>query len=149
MLVRLSIRDIVLIDALDLDFAGGLTTLTGETGAGKSICSTPSFWRSEDAATLRWCARPAARRRAAVFETLPNTRPFSGARAWNRRRGRAGLRREQAADGRTRAFVNDTPISAQGLRAIGRELVEIHCQHDERAMVDPAAHGCSSTRMAA
>ena len=50
------------------------------------------------------------------------------------------LRRVQAADGRTRAFVNDQPATAQALRAIGRELVEIHCQHDERALVDPNAH---------
>ena len=142
MLVRLSIRDIVLIDALDLDFSGGLTTLTGETGAGNPSCSTPSCWRWAGAATPRWCA-PAARgaRCAHRSRRAPIIPPAS-------RRGNSGsprdgeliLRREQAADGRTRAFVNDTPVSAQALRAIGQELVEIHCQHDERAMVDPAAH---------
>src|SRR5262249_58914734 len=50
------------------------------------------------------------------------------------------LRRVQFADGRTRAFVNDQPLSAQGLKALGAALVEIHGQHDERALVDTAAH---------
>lgn len=50
------------------------------------------------------------------------------------------LRRVQCLDGRTRAFVNDQPATAQALRAIGNYLVEIHCQHDDRALVDPAAH---------
>ncbi len=50
------------------------------------------------------------------------------------------LRRVQAADGRTRAFLNDQPVSAQILRDLGRCLVEIHGQHDDRALVDPAAH---------
>ena len=50
------------------------------------------------------------------------------------------MRRVQTSDGRTRAFVNDQPVSAQALRAIGASLVEIHCQHDDRALVDPSAH---------
>jgi DNA repair protein RecN (Recombination protein N) len=50
------------------------------------------------------------------------------------------LRRVQAADGRTRAFVNDQPATAQALRAIGATLVEIHCQHDDRSLVDPTVH---------
>ncbi len=50
------------------------------------------------------------------------------------------LRRAQMADGRSRAFVNDQPVSVQALKAIGRELVEIHGQHDDRALIDPAAH---------
>ena len=61
MLVQLAIRNIVLIDHLDLAFGPGLTVLTGETGAGKSICSTRSRSRSAAAATDRWCA-PARRR---------------------------------------------------------------------------------------
>src|SRR5262249_44372577 len=50
------------------------------------------------------------------------------------------LRRVQFADGRTRAFVNDQPVSAQALKALGAALVEIHGQHDERALIDVATH---------
>ncbi len=142
MLVRLSIRDIVLIDALDLDFSGGLTTLTGETGAGKSILLDAfvlALGGRGDAALVR-AGRPQGEVRA-VFETRADHPASLKAREIGiEAEGELILRRVQAADGRTRAFVNDTPVSAQGLRAIGQELVEIHCQHDERAMVDPAAH---------
>ncbi len=142
MLVRLSIRDIVLIDALDLDFGVGLTTLTGETGAGKSILLDAfvlALGGRGDASLVRaGCAQGQV---TAVFD-LPHNHP---AHLAAREFGLASedemvLRRVQAADGRTRAFVNDQPATAQALRAIGAALVEIHGQHDERALVDPAAH---------
>jgi DNA repair protein RecN (Recombination protein N) len=142
MLVRLSIRDIVLIDALDLDFSGGLTTLTGETGAGKSILLDAfvlALGGRGDAALVR-AGQPRGEVRAS-FETRADHPASIKARELGiAADGELILRREQTADGRTRAYVNDTPVSAQALRAIGQELVEIHCQHDERAMVDPAAH---------
>ncbi len=142
MLVRLSIRDIVLIDALDLDFRGGLTTLTGETGAGKSIlldAFTLALGGRGDAALVR--AGQAQGQVTAVFDVARDHPAHLAAREFGVETGdELVLRRVQAADGRTRAFVNDQPVSAQGLRAIGRELVEMHCQHDERALVDPAAH---------
>jgi len=142
MLTRLSIRDIVLIDALDLDLAGGLTTLTGETGAGKSILLDAfllALGGRGDASLVR--VGEAQGQVAAVFELAANHPAHLAARELGLdTESELVLRRVQSADGRTRAFVNDQPVSAQGLRAIGRELVEIHCQHDERAMVDPAAH---------
>jgi DNA repair protein RecN (Recombination protein N) len=142
MLVRLSIRDIVLIDALDLEFEGGLTTLTGETGAGKSILLDAfvlALGGRGDASLVR--AGQSQGQVSAVFDLSPDHPANLAARDLGLDAvGELVLRRVQAADGRTRAFVNDQPVSAQGLRAIGRELVEIHCQHDERAMVDPAAH---------
>jgi DNA repair protein RecN (Recombination protein N) len=142
MLVRLSIRDIVLIDALDLDFGPGLTTLTGETGAGKSILLDAfmlALGGRGDASLVRaGCEQGQV---TAVFD-LPADHP---AHLAAREFGLASeddlvLRRVQAADGRTRAFVNDQPATAQAMRAIGAELVEIHCQHDDRALVDPGAH---------
>lgn len=142
MLVRLSIRDIVLIDRLELECAGGLTTLTGETGAGKSILLDAfvlALGGRGDASLVR--AGEEQGQVAAVFE-IPGDHPAHlAAREFGLDTGdELVLRRVQTADGRTRAFVNDQPVSAQALRAIGRELVEIHCQHDERALVDAAAH---------
>jgi len=142
MLVRLSIRDIVLIDALDLEFSGGLTTLTGETGAGKSILLDAfvlALGGRGDASLVR--AGEAQGQVTAAFDLPPGHPAHLAAREF----GLASddemvLRRVQLADGRTRAFVNDQPATAQALRAIGAELVEIHCQHDDRALVDPAAH---------
>ncbi len=142
MLVRLSIRDIVLIDELDLEFGPGLTTLTGETGAGKSILLDAfvlALGGRGDASLVR--AGREQGQVTAVFD-LPADHPAHlAAREFGlSSEDEMVLRRIQAADGRTRAFVNDQPATAQALRAIGRELVEIHCQHDDRALVDPGAH---------
>lgn len=142
MLVRLSIRDIVLIDRLDLELQGGLTTLTGETGAGKSILLDAfvlALGARGDASLVR--AGEAQGQVAAVFDLRNDHPALLAAREFGLDiADELVLRRVQAADGRTRAFVNDQPVSAQALRAIGQELVEIHCQHDERALVDPEAH---------
>ncbi len=142
MLVRLSIRDIVLIDALDLEFEPGLTTLTGETGAGKSILLDAfvlALGGRGDASLVRaGCEQGQV---TAVFDPPASHPAHLAAREFGlASKDELVLRRVQAADGRTRAFVNDQPATAQALRAIGRELVEIHCQHDERALVDPSAH---------
>jgi DNA repair protein RecN (Recombination protein N) len=142
MLARLSIRDIVLIDRLDIDFGAGLAALTGETGAGKSILL--------DAFALALGARGEA---ALVREGAEHGQviaAFDIAKDHPARRVLADndladedeliVRRVQFADGRTRAFINDQPVSVQILRALGTALVEIHGQHDERAFVDAATH---------
>src|SRR5258708_34557989 len=142
MLARLSIRDIVLIDRLDIDFARGLSVLTGETGAGKSIlldaCALAGGAR-RDVALVRNGAEQG--QVTAPFE-LPAADPARALMAANDipAEDELILRRVQFADGRTRAFVNDQPVSAQGLKALGAALVEIHGQHDERALVDVATH---------
>jgi DNA repair protein RecN (Recombination protein N) len=146
MLSRLSIRDIVLIDRLDIDFGSGLAVLTGETGAGKSILL--------DAFALALGARGEAALVRAGAEQGQVTAAFEIGKDHPVRQKLAehGLaadgasdeelivRRIQFADGRTRAFVNDEPVSVQALRALGAALVEIHGQHDERAFVDAATH---------
>ena len=142
MLVQLSIRDIILIERLDLQLGTGLTVLTGETGAGKSILL--------DAFALALGARgdgslvregQTQGQVVAVFD-LPADHPACeiARRGDIETSGDLILRRVQFADGRTRAFVNDQPVSVQAMRAIGGELVEIHGQHDDRALVDPAHH---------
>ncbi len=142
MLVQLSIRNIVLIDALDLAFAEGLTVLTGETGAGKSILLDSlnlALGGRGDAALVRQGETQG--QITAVFD-LPLAHP---ARELLQAQelphdGDLILRRVQYQDGRTRAFVNDQPVNVQTLKNLGRVLVEIHGQHDDRALVDPSAH---------
>lgn len=142
MLAQLSIRDIVLIDRLDLGFEDGLSVLTGETGAGKSILLDGfalALGARGDGGLVRHGETQG--QVSAVFD-LAMSHP---ARALAQAQeidtdGDLILRRVQYADGRTRAFVNDQPVSVQILRMIGAALVEIHGQHDDRALTDPAQH---------
>jgi DNA repair protein RecN (Recombination protein N) len=142
MLARLSIRDIVLIDRLDIDFGSGLAVLTGETGAGKSILLDAfalALGARGEAALVREGAEQG--QVIAAFE-IGQDHPARRLIADNGLSGEDELilRRVQFADGRTRAFVNDQPVSVQVLRALGAALVEIHGQHDERAFVEAATH---------
>ncbi|ESY79753.1 DNA repair protein RecN [Mesorhizobium sp. LNHC221B00] len=142
MLARLSIRDIVLIEKLDIDFQPGLSVLTGETGAGKSIlldALSLALGARGDASLVRHGA--AQGQVIAVFD-VPRNHPVRALLAENAIEddGDIILRRVQTADGRTRVFVNDQPSSVTLMRDVGHALVEIHGQHDERALVDPGAH---------
>ena len=142
MLARLSIRDIVLIERLDIEFAKGLAVLTGETGAGKSILLDAfalALGGRGDAGLVRHGAEQG--QVTAVFD-VPRDHPATAILSANGLddTGEMILRRVQFADGRTRAFVNDQTISVQTLKAVGSALVEIHGQHDERALVDAATH---------
>ena len=142
MLARISIRDVVLIDQLDLELCAGFTILTGETGAGKSILL--------DALSLALGARgdgglvrhgQAQGQVTAVFELPPGHAAHALLEGQDIEIGdELILRRVQLADGRTRAYVNDQNVSAQALRSLASALVEIHGQHDERALTDPAMH---------
>ena len=142
MLIRLSIRDIVLIDRLDIDFSAGLSVLTGETGAGKSILLDSfalALGGRGDASLVRLGATQG--QVTAAFDVPPG----HPARAVLRASGIVDdddiiLRRVQFADGRTRAFLNDQPVTVQVLRSAGAALVEIHGQHDDRALVDISTH---------
>ena len=142
MLSRLSIRDIILIDRLDIDFADGLAVLTGETGAGKSIL-LDAFALALGARGDQTLVRQGLEQGQviAVFE-VKRDHP---ARALLKANDIAVedeliLRRVQFSDGRTRAFVNDQPVSVQVMKQLGSALVEIHGQHDDRALVDAATH---------
>jgi DNA repair protein RecN (Recombination protein N) len=147
MLARLSIRDIVLIERLDIEFSRGLAVLTGETGAGKSILLDAfalALGGRGDAGLVRNGAEQG--QVTAVFD-VPKGHPASSILSDNGLEDTSPadscemiLRRVQMADGRTRAFLNDQAISVQTLKAVGSALVEIHGQHDERALVDAATH---------
>ncbi len=147
MLSRLSIRDIVLIERLDIEFSRGLAVLTGETGAGKSILLDAfalALGGRGDAALVRHGAEHG--QVTASFDVAKTHPAFAILKANgldDREVDESGeliLRRVQLADGRTRAFINDQSVSVQTLKAVGATLVEIHGQHDERALVDAATH---------
>jgi len=142
MLVQLSIRDIVLIDRLELQFDGGLSVLTGETGAGKSIlldAFSLALGGRGDGSLVRHGESQG--QITAIFDLAGDHPARVIAKAAEiDTEGDLILRRVQMADGRTRAFINDQPVSVQVLRAVGSRLVEIHGQHDDRAMIDPGTH---------
>ncbi|MAK57860.1 MAG: DNA repair protein RecN, partial [Rhizobiales bacterium] len=138
MLVNLSIRNIVLIEKLDLTWRAGLCTLTGETGAGKSILL--------DALALATGARGDAglvRNGAdqgtvtAVFD-IPEEKLVTRIMEEHDLpcEGQIILRRVQSKDGRSRAFVNDAPVSVHLLKTIGSALVEIHGQNESQSLTD-------------
>jgi DNA repair protein RecN (Recombination protein N) len=142
MLARLSIRDIVLIERLDIEFSRGLAVLTGETGAGKSILLDAfalALGGRGDSGLVRHGAEQG--QVTATFD-IPKGHPATRILSENGLddTGEMILRRVQLADGRTRAFINDQSISVQTLKAVGAALVEIHGQHDERALVDASTH---------
>ena len=142
MLVALAIRDLVVIDRLDLRLDEGLTVLTGETGAGKSILldalGLTLGARAEGAVVRRGAERASA---TAEF-ALPANHPI---RALLAERGMdvedsLVLRRVVGADGRSRAFANDEPVSVGFLRDVGNALVEIESQSEAHGLLDPATH---------
>lgn len=142
MLAQLLIRDIVLIDRLELSFTEGLSVLTGETGAGKSILLDAfalALGGRGDGTLVRH--GEAQGQVTAVFDLAAGHPARQLATSHDIDvDGDLILRRVQVADGRTRAFVNDQPVSVQALRAIGARLVEIHGQHDDRALIEPETH---------
>ena len=142
MLRQLAIRDIVLIDRLEIDLQPGLTVLTGETGAGKSILLDAlalALGDRADAALVRMGAM--AGTVAASFE-LAADHPAQALldEQGLPREAELVLRRQVGVDGRSRAHVNDQPVSVGLLRQLGDLLVEVHGQHDERGLLNPAGH---------
>jgi len=143
-LSQLTIRDVVLIDHLELEFHGGLSVLTGETGAGKSILLDSlglATGARADAKLVRHGSEQATV--SAVFE-LPAGHQALQTLA-EHELGIDGepliLRRTLSADGRSRAFINDQPVSVSLLKEIGASLVEVHGQFDNQRLMQPDAHG--------
>ena len=143
-LTRLSIRDVVLIESLDLDFVPGLGVLTGETGAGKSILLDAlglALGARADSGLVRQGQAqavvsvsfdlPAGHRALAVLDEQ-GMAPDPGEPLV--------VRRIVKADGGSRGFVNDEPASAGLLRELGAALVEIHGQHDDRGLLNARGH---------
>jgi DNA repair protein RecN (Recombination protein N) len=142
MLVGLSIRDVLLIDRLDLTFEPGLTVLTGETGAGKSIL-LDSVGLALGARSESGLVRPGATALSvtATFQ-LANDAPVRALLTENdiAPSDELLLRRVVGSDGRSRAFIDDQPVSVGLLRRVGDVLVEIHGQFANIGLLDPATH---------
>ncbi|TNE35601.1 MAG: DNA repair protein RecN [Alphaproteobacteria bacterium] len=147
MLVALSIRDIVLIDELDLELTAGLNVLTGETGAGKSILLDAlglATGRRADKSLVRHGQERGTA--TAAFEVDGSHPALEILKTHGIHAEASGgrfdviLRRVQSLDGRTRAFVNDEPVGVNLLKSLGAALVEVHGQHDERGLLNASSH---------
>ena len=151
MLHAISIRDLAVVDRLDLSLEPGFTVLTGETGAGKSILLTALGLALGDRADSG-CIRPGAQRAEVSLTFL--LQDAAAARAWLEEQALSEceeeciLRRIVAADGRSRAFINGSPVTLQTLQEFSQLLLEIHGQHahvqlmkpqEQRRLLDAAA----------
>ncbi len=153
MLTRLSIRNIVLIEALDLTFGRGLGVLTGETGAGKSILLDALglvLGNRADSGLVRGGEDKASVTASFEFAALPLAlaERLDGADIEIEDGEPLIVRRQLRADGKSKAFVNDQPVSVGLLREIAGFLVELHGQHDDRGLVNPRGHRALLDRFA-
>ncbi len=143
MLLSLTIRDVVLIDRLDLSFPAGLCVLTGETGAGKSILldalGLALGARAESALVRHGAGQAVVTAEFALNRDHPARRLLAEA-GFPAEGETLVLRRAVGSDGRSRAFVDDEPASVSLLRALGAVLVEIHGQFEQQGLLDPATH---------
>ena len=153
MLTRLSIRNIVLIEALDLDFGRGLGVLTGETGAGKSILLDSLglvLGNRADSGLVRGGEDKASVSASFEFAALPPAiaDTLDDADIEVEEGEPLIIRRQLKADGGSKAFINDQPVGVALLREIAGALVELHGQHDDRGLVNPRGHRALLDRFA-
>ncbi|MBE9639689.1 DNA repair protein RecN [Salipiger mangrovisoli] len=142
MLRALEIRDLLIIDRLDLNFQPGLNVLTGETGAGKSILLDSLGF------VLGWRGRAELVRAGAAQGEVTAVFELSAGHAARAVLDEAGLpvsdelilRRVNSADGRKTAWINDRRASGEVLRRLSETLVELHGQHDDRGLLNPSGH---------
>jgi DNA repair protein RecN (Recombination protein N) len=143
MLLGLAIRDLVLIDRLDLSFGPGLCVLTGETGAGKSILldalGLALGLRAESGLVRVGAVQAVATAEFALADRHP-VRDVLREAGFEAGSDRLVLRRIVGADGRSRAFIDDQPASIGLLGRVGDCLVEVHGQFDRHGLLDPATH---------
>lgn len=144
MLRQLAIRNVVLVDSLDIEFEQGLGVLTGETGAGKSILLDSlglALGMRADVGLVRQGADSAS---VTAEIALPPNHPALGLLAEQGIEADPGepllLRRTLRSDGGSRAFIGSSPVAAGTLRDLAGLAVEIHGQHDDRGLLNPRGH---------
>jgi DNA repair protein RecN (Recombination protein N) len=141
MLIRIDVRDFAIVSSLELELDAGMTVLTGETGAGKSILIEAlglALGDRADTAAVRTGAERAEVTAVFDLDAVP------AARAWLDEQGIAGegeclLRRVVVRDGRSRAYVNGTPVPVLSLQALGGHLLDIHGQHAHQSLLHRAS----------
>ncbi|MBL4838335.1 MAG: DNA repair protein RecN [Kordiimonadaceae bacterium] len=143
MLVSINIRDIVLIEKLDLSLAEGLTVLTGETGAGKSILldclGLATGTRAERTLVRQGQDKGSVSAEFSLASDHPACQILE-AEGLDGGDGTLILRRQITADGKSRAWVNDQSVSRGMLATLGDMLLEVHGQHDDRGLLEASAH---------
>ena len=144
MLRQLAIRNVVLVESLELEFEAGLGVLTGETGAGKSILLDAlglAMGARADAGLVRSGQDAAS---VSVELELPANHPVNAMLADQEIEAEPGepliIRRTLKADGGSRAFVGAASVPAGLLREVGGLAIEIHGQHDDRGLLNPRGH---------
>ncbi len=141
MLRALSIRDFVLVESLDLDFVPGMTVLTGETGAGKSILVDALSLALGDRAESGVVRKGAKRTEISAefeLENLPAVQAWLAGNGLESEPGQCLLRRVVEIEGRSRAFINGSPVTLAQLKELGEQLVDIHGQHAHHALLKTA-----------
>lgn len=137
MLIQLRIRDFAIVEDLELDLAAGMTAVTGETGAGKSILVDAIgllLGDRSDSSTVRQGAERADISAVFDLEQLPTARAWLAERDLDVER-ECHLRRVIAGNGRSRNYINGVPQPAQALRDLGELLVDIHGQHEHQSLL--------------
>ncbi|HUL10985.1 MAG TPA: DNA repair protein RecN [Methylococcaceae bacterium] len=152
MLCSLNIKDLAVVESLDLEFDQGLTVLTGETGAGKSILLTAlglALGERADSAFIRPGASRAEINLEFSLADAPEARKWLEANELTDEDGSCLIRRIIGQDGRSKAFINNRPTTLQSLQALASALVEIHGQHahlhllqssEQRRLLDESAN---------
>jgi DNA repair protein RecN (Recombination protein N) len=139
MLKQLTLKNFLLVDALDIDFNAGFTTITGESGAGKSILLNALGLLLGNRASAD-IIRPGADKAdvSAEFDLgdLPGVQAYLEGDELEDPGGHCLIRRVIASNGRSRAFVNDVPVTSAYLRGLGEQLVDIHGQHEHLRLAD-------------
>lgn len=143
MLKTLSIRNVVLIEKLDLDFSGGLSVFSGETGAGKSILLDSLgllLGSRADTGLIRQGAEKLSV--SGVFEIKDKNNPLYAVCEENDLEvdDEVIIKRSLSVDGKSKIFINDQPVTQRLLKEIGSYLVEIHGQFDNQGLLNPATH---------
>lgn len=142
MLKSLSIRNVVLIDSLDIDFSGGLIVLTGETGAGKSILLDSLgllLGNRAESSLIRIGTDKLSV--TGVFEVADNNKIYELAKEYDLDiDGDIIIKRTITADGKNKIWFNDQLISLKLLKELSSNLIEIHGQHDNQGLLNPTTH---------
>ena len=140
MLTHLLVRDLAVVDNAEVELAAGMTVLTGETGAGKSLIVDAlelAVGGRASADLVR--AGSTAAEVVAVFEPAQDVQSWLEEQALDDEEGACVLRRVVGSDGRSRAFINARPVPVSQLRDLGERLVDVHGQHAHQALLNSRA----------